>query len=1019
MASSYPSELDTDLELPRIDSNVSEIGGDAINALRDAILAVETAVGANPQGDMVSLAARINSVIDDNGNIRSGALSSRGLISLPITNSQIASSAGINESKLSLDYGTAALNARISSATTDIQSVRDSFLASVSSSAGHYSGLSNRHDGYDIDLNTPVRSSETLETALHLLDNALLAHEASTTAHSANNITVNNEFNNISASDVQAAVQELDNKLVTGSISDHQDVLHENGTSRNSGGEQNGQGNSKDTVLAATIYQTDITHATNIIQVMHPNAARVTSKNLDLRAIRSQYHLLKITAGGVDRDPLTINFASSIPISTLDDLVEEINSEAHSDVNHYPISAYNTGGKLTIAHNMPGEQYTITIHNDFSYSAADELGFGDIANTEISWSYDNHFGFVGGEKIRDFRSLVKSHYAHGSLSNIISLGLGNLSSLGFDITNSGRILCQINNHSSDSSYNGTYYITSFPSNSTFTLNNNIGAGTFDVEVFANSLNFIASTRGEIYDIFVEKYSDGYGEISAHNRATYGTISGVDIKTLSTGFPTGIIEYLTDTDRLQLIVGGERGETVEIPAGFSGSLEVFARDNINSAIFQVTGTPPPAKRTINVSDFNGGNSKFYVASVHYAGNYGIYTLKYVEDKRLLGCTMENKSENYLAPTLTQDLFSELRNNGVIKGLDIIEVTSNALTVRGGKALVNGRLLEVETQDVRVNSFNAANRFLLLDESGKFDIKSEYDGGYSFSEMTENDSYGDNRDVALIAEFFTNGAEIDGYSHDRRLMISNLDKRLLDKEDSLKNRISQLENAAGSTFWASVEADSGSGDGYLCSIEVNSNEGFVYSPSNAYWYDSDEYASYGFLGGRTMITTRTFEMTDNTVDVDTLFRSPGITHVNLCLDCIFSGLNGGPFGVSGTASIQLGFKATVGLDSATDTKSFATAKTITVGALPSNSVTERYIASIPLDALNVPVNSFYDLVPMVRVVGSNYIDGGTSDDVEPNIEFDHIRIVASSYSVAANINEENNSESGTVALIGDIL
>ena len=33
----FPNEIDSDVEIPRIDNNVSEIGADTINSLRDAV----------------------------------------------------------------------------------------------------------------------------------------------------------------------------------------------------------------------------------------------------------------------------------------------------------------------------------------------------------------------------------------------------------------------------------------------------------------------------------------------------------------------------------------------------------------------------------------------------------------------------------------------------------------------------------------------------------------------------------------------------------------------------------------------------------------------------------------------------------------------------------------------------------------------------------------------------------------------------------------------------------------------
>ena len=55
----YPEAFDSDLELPRADDDVSELSADYINSLRDAIIAIERAVGINPQGNKSSLIERI------------------------------------------------------------------------------------------------------------------------------------------------------------------------------------------------------------------------------------------------------------------------------------------------------------------------------------------------------------------------------------------------------------------------------------------------------------------------------------------------------------------------------------------------------------------------------------------------------------------------------------------------------------------------------------------------------------------------------------------------------------------------------------------------------------------------------------------------------------------------------------------------------------------------------------------------------------------------------------------------
>src|SRR5271165_676653 len=100
--SNFPTNFDDDISLPVVNDNITEIGGDAINALRDAVFSIEQNIGLNAQGATTSLAARLGVSIDQNGNIIPSAIASLGLVTLPITNSQIAINAGIPESKLIL-----------------------------------------------------------------------------------------------------------------------------------------------------------------------------------------------------------------------------------------------------------------------------------------------------------------------------------------------------------------------------------------------------------------------------------------------------------------------------------------------------------------------------------------------------------------------------------------------------------------------------------------------------------------------------------------------------------------------------------------------------------------------------------------------------------------------------------------------------------------------------------------------------------------------------------------------------
>lgn len=1037
--SSYPGEFDSDVELPRVDNNITEIGGDAINSLRDAVFAIERTLGKNPQGNTATLVARVNKSLDANGDIKSSALSKRGLVALPVTDTHIGDNAGVKESKLDLDYTTASLSGRITSNVNDIDALRTAFNAFTAQTINHFLGLGNRHDGYMIDLADPIRSSDDVETALHVINNAFTAHEESTVgAHKASGISVNDEFINFNADDVQEALVELD-VLSSGTSEDHQDNLHQNGIGLNDRGEQGDQGNLAHTTLAPTIFQTEISKSTQVLQVMRPNVARVTSKGIDFRALRvGSSNVLRVQAGGVDRGPLDINFSALIPSTsesallaneiTLEQIVEAINTKAQGCEYHYPISAYSTNGQLTIAHTIPGEEFTIQIQDNVQFSAASALGFGDVTSTVFTWSGGNHAGYAGGAKITDLRPLVKIRHSHVVKPlNTLALGLGNLADLGLTIGNEGRVLVNITNHSTTPEDNGTHYIVGYPNNQSITLSADIQNGDFDLEIMADSVNFENTANGEIFDIFVEHVGDGYGKVTKSRRVSYQPIAGVTPVSISDDFPTSNVEWqITNNSEIQFHQNNLGGIPVPIPSStFRGQLKVYAPDNKHSAMFEIHDVPSTGKENFNVFISGKEADRLHIGSVHHAGNFASNNtpeLKFVTDKRLQGAALDNSTEDALNLTPLEQALSHIRNNGIIDGFDVVDYDQTSFRVRGGRALVNGRMVEAETQTLELNNLSAASRLLLLDRNGKFIMKNEFDPGFTFQDLIEGDSYGDNRGLVPIVEFETTGTELDGYFLDRRLMIGKLDKRILNLQTDLNARIDRVVESVSGSQWGFTEttASSSNGDGYLGILEPAGNDGFVYIPSGLAG-DTSTLHARGFSGGlNPFITTRRFEFSDPETIKTSVFKSVGMTHINIFVESEYADkADSEPFGVSGTAYVELGIAVESGISNVNVSEEYARIKTIFTGVLPSNSVVERHVVSIPINQLHITDNGLFDFVPRMRIINSTSIDGGPGQGVNPVIRFNHIRVVTSSYSVAGNILNQDGTSMPLAASVGDVL
>ena len=250
MATLYPSNIDNDSTLPRVEDNVTEIGGSAINGLRDAVITLESAVGTNPQGNKTDLNTRVSVAIDADGNLKTSALEAKGLVTLPIYDAEIADNAGIQESKLDLDYSTTSLYDDYASLAVDVSATQTGYTTLSNALNNHVFGVNEFHDGYMIKINGVSATqygiaglkSHTVGDALNEFGQLLLSGNGTTTPHidltlptttkhRASEIGVDSsQFEAIppTATNVQAALDVLDSQqAVFGQH--HLDVFHANG----------------------------------------------------------------------------------------------------------------------------------------------------------------------------------------------------------------------------------------------------------------------------------------------------------------------------------------------------------------------------------------------------------------------------------------------------------------------------------------------------------------------------------------------------------------------------------------------------------------------------------------------------------------------------------------------------------------------------------------------------------------------------------------------------------------------
>ena len=247
----YPNQIDTPSELPIVRDNIFEIGSDAINSLRSAIIQIEKTLGVNPQGAVgLSVGDRISQSIDPSGNIKTEALDRVGVLYGPVFDDNVSSVAAIKESKLKLDFPTKILQSEISYVSSLIDEIQLQIEGISASLSAHLSpDAINRHKASSIS--TSVIESTTSSSGIKSLaatnvqdalskvfsshinyDGTLISD--TNNSHSANQIYFDKSTtSNISSDDVQGAIEDI-SSLASLGVYEHQDLFHSNGFTRSS-----------------------------------------------------------------------------------------------------------------------------------------------------------------------------------------------------------------------------------------------------------------------------------------------------------------------------------------------------------------------------------------------------------------------------------------------------------------------------------------------------------------------------------------------------------------------------------------------------------------------------------------------------------------------------------------------------------------------------------------------------------------------------------------------------------------
>lgn len=173
--SKYPLDYDTNVELPPVNNNITTIGQSAINALRDAVFKIEHELGLTSRGSMLNASDRLDVSLNPDGTIKPSALMGLGLVTLPIMDYHVSTSAAIQESKLALDHKTTDLYNDFLSLQSSL-SIIDNWIAFTGGKIDpHINGISYRHNLDHIDVSS--NPSDYLKNKFNVLRNNANAYK--------------------------------------------------------------------------------------------------------------------------------------------------------------------------------------------------------------------------------------------------------------------------------------------------------------------------------------------------------------------------------------------------------------------------------------------------------------------------------------------------------------------------------------------------------------------------------------------------------------------------------------------------------------------------------------------------------------------------------------------------------------------------------------------------------------------------------------------------------------------------
>lgn len=716
--SKFPIELDTDVELPSVVDGSTELGAEAINAQKDAIVAIERTLGTDVQGTSASLADRLAVSINPDGTLDAAAISAAWLIGSPITNSYISASAAIEESKLDLDVGTAVLQTQVSSAAIDISALQDSAATQIAKLASHIDGTDDRHLAKHVFVSPAVAGGTNVQTALSGIKQGLDDHIADTTAaHDADSISYAPGPNSrLTATSVGGALDEIDTDFIN-RVNRHLDTAHTNGISADELIYLGGQGAVNAASLACVPVQPlggqpriklgGINHATIITKGANPAGLTAATSGI-IVDYSDGISIYSVAVTGLNSSPYPTSSENRIK-----GVVRSLN--AAFAASGALVTAYDHRNEIVIQHNTP-DGY-IAVRNPAANSALTALGLSAVAG-QTSLPINHFVAVTDGVPCEGWTALVSGNATLASPSFTVTLAAA---------VSAGSLI-HITRHTGAGS--GTYQVLSAAGTSV-TLNRSVPAGTFTYAVYPDSLAIGSASSGNVYDVFVD--SAAVPSISVRAQTTVQQISGLRMVSCSL-LPGTYSVSLTGSGAnisLRLVSGSSNGDPVRIASGYLGPVTCQAPNNLGKAVFEVVSLTPssPATDTIVVNNYAGDDTLQKVASFWSNGAIAEFPF----DSRNIGLV----GRTAIGTDVVRDIIGKAsvnRFNGILEG-DGVTISGLVATIPAHAISVDGVVKNTAPVQIDLTPLATAvqSANIYIDSAGTCRIALESTAGYSLADI----------------------------------------------------------------------------------------------------------------------------------------------------------------------------------------------------------------------------------------------------------------------------------------------